>query len=555
MPGNTRFVLMGFLSLSVLLASCAPTTIVPPLKAATSTPAAPSPSAVSPATPILTPTAQADQPRYGGILTKFTSADPPSFDVHQETTLGVMEPLAPAYDGLIQYDRSGKIAGDLAERWEVSSDGLFYTFYLKKSVSWHDGSPFSSADVKYSLDRMKEPPRGVLSVRKEQFDFVDRVDALDSSTIKLVMKQPYVAFLAQLATDGFVIMPKHILETKGHMKNEVLGTGPFRFKNYGSGISIELVKNPDYFMKGLPYLDGITFYIMRDAATRFAAFRTGRVKMTGHWTNLSPSEAATIKAEYPRLSIWRFASLENPRHAINAAKPPFEDVRVRQAVSLAYDRQTAVKVLAEGEAKPGTFLPPGPWSPSPEDIGKLPGYRQPKDADRAEAKKLLADAGYPEGFRMTLLVRAARLDQKVGEFMKDQLATVGISANIEVAEVAVYSSRVREGNFQIGTQKGNFKINDPDEMGRYYLTGAALNYSKWSSERFDDLFAEQSRTLDPARRRAITREMDDILLREVPSLLPFWFEGILATWPEVRNFSAPANLYSSMRLHDVWLAQ
>ncbi|MFH1485407.1 MAG: ABC transporter substrate-binding protein [Chloroflexota bacterium] len=550
----------------LLLVSCTPAaaptaTPKPAAPAPTKAPAAPAakpttPPAAKPAAPSPTPKAAAEQPRYGGILSISFPADPPSFDIHQETTAAALEPLCPAYDTLIQTDlRTWKIVGDLAERWEVSPDGLTYTFYLHKGVKWHDGKPFSSTDVKYSLDRQNDPPKGIRSGRKQQFESVDRIEAPDENTVKIVMKQPYMAFVPQFATDWFVVMPKHILEAKGDMKKDVLGTGPFKFKSYSQGTSIELVKNPDYFVKGLPYLDGITFYIIKDGSTRFSAFRTGRVKMTAHWAPLTPSEAAQIRAEQPNLAIWSYPGLGGPWYNINSSKPPFDDVRVRQAASLAFDRQAAIKVLAEGEAKPGTFLPPGEWGLPEQEILKLPGYRQPKDADRAEAKKLLAEAGHPNGFKMELLVRAVRLDQKAGEFLKDQLATIGITADIQVMETAVYNTHTASGNFQFGVQQVVWRINDPDELSRKFLTGADQNYGKWSSKKFDDLFAEQSRTLDPAKRKGITRELDEILLKEWPAIWPYWGDALLGSWPEVKNFAAPPGLYSSMRNADLWLAK
>ncbi|MBI2908794.1 MAG: ABC transporter substrate-binding protein [Chloroflexi bacterium] len=554
---RVRFLLNGLAILSLLPLSCAPAAAPPPSPQPTTAPlksetplskpaaAAPSPS----------PKPAAEQPRYGGVLAIAASVDPPSFDIHQETSISALEPTVSAYDGLVQYDlRTGEIVGDLAEKWEMSADGLTYTFTLRKDVKFHDGKPFSSEDVRYNLARQKDPPRNIRSARKEQFASVDKIEAPDANTVRIIMKQPYVAFMPQFATDGFVIYPKHVVEAKGDMKTTVLGTGPFKFKSYAPGVSVEFVKNPDYFMKGLPYLDGLTHYIIKDGATRFSAFRTGRVKLTGHFAQLTPSEAAITKAENPTLSIWRYPALQGPWYVFNGSRAPFNDVRVRQAAGMALDRQTAIKVLGEGEAKLGTFLPPGPWGLPEQDILKLPGYRQ-KDVDRAEAKKLLAEAGFPNGFKMTLTVRAVRLDQKAGEFLKDQLASVGIDATIEVAETAVYNQRTASGNFELGVQQVTFRINDPDELSRKFLTGADQNYGKWSSRRFDDLFAEQSRALDPAKRKALTRELDDILLKEWPSIFPYWGDSIIGSWPEVKNFAAPPGFYSSLRNTDLWLAK
>ncbi|MBI2907153.1 MAG: ABC transporter substrate-binding protein [Chloroflexi bacterium] len=543
-------------TVALIVAGCAPAGAPAAITRATPTAAATTLPAPQAAEPAATPKAAAQQQRQGGVLTISVGADPPSFDIHQETTIAALEPLVPAYDGLVQYDHhTGSIIGDLAEKWELSPDGLVYTFSLQKGVKWHDGKPFSSSDVRISLERQKDPPKGMRSGHQQQFRSVDRIETPDENTVKVIMKQPYVSFLAQFATDWFVVFPRHVLEAKGDMKKEVMGTGPYRFKSHSLGVSVELTRSPDYFMKGLPYLDGITYYIVKDAGTRFSAFRTGRIKMTSHWIPLTPSEIATLKSQHPSLLLWESSADTFPRHPMNAVKPPFGDTRVRQAVGLAYDRQTAIKVLADGQARLGTFVPPGEWGRPEADVLKLPGYRQPKDADRAEAKRLLAEAGYPEGFKTTLSVRAKSEDQKAGEFLKDQLATIGIAATLEVMEVAAYTSRVVANDFQIGTQAGKFALSDPDELGRYFLSNAGQGYGKWANKRFDDLFAEQSRTVDIARRKAIVKEMDDVLLQELPSLLPFWSGAVIGTWPEVKNFAAPANLHSCMRLFDIWLTK
>lgn len=556
MRKHKLFALPSSTLILLLLASCSPAASPPAKPAATTaatvaTPATKTVELVSP-TPAREP--PADQPRYGDILTVSVAADPANFDIHQEGSIAVLELLVPAYDSLVQSDlRTGAIVSGLAEKWEMSADGLNYTFSLRKGIKFHDGKPMTSQDAKLSMDRQKDPPKNIRSARQEQFNFVDRIEAPDDSTVRIVMKQVYMAFMAQFATDWFVIYPKHVVEAKGDMKRDVVGTGPFKFKSYASGVSLELTKNPDYFPKGLPYLDGITHYIIKDPATRFSALRTGRVHMSGHNAHLSSAEGALLKAQ--NIAVWKYPALAGPRYPINSVKPPFNDVRLRQAVGLAYDRQTAVKVLYEGDAKIGTFLPPGEWGFSEEEIHKLPGFRQPKDADRAEAKKLLAEAGFPDGFKMTLLVRALRPDMNAGEYMRDQLAAIGITAAIEVQETVVFNAHTRSFNFQIASQMNTWRINDPDELGRKYLTGAAQNYGGWGSKRFDQVFEEQTRTVDTVKRKALTREMDKILMQEYPDLVPLWVDYVLATLPAVKNFGAPPGHYTGMRYADIWLAK
>jgi peptide/nickel transport system substrate-binding protein len=168
-----------------------------------------------------------DTPRAGGVLTMWIGGDPPNFDVHQNSTYLTQHITAPCYNNLVQYDPLDpqRIVPDLAERWEVSPDGRRYTFYLVKGVSFHDGKPFSSADVKVSLDRMRQPPSGVISIRREALAAVDDVQTPDASTVVVLLKQPNPSLPAQLAGGHMSIYPKHVLEAQGDMKKVIVGTG------------------------------------------------------------------------------------------------------------------------------------------------------------------------------------------------------------------------------------------------------------------------------------------------------------------------------------------
>ncbi|MBI2906283.1 MAG: ABC transporter substrate-binding protein [Chloroflexi bacterium] len=541
--------------LGLLLAACAPAAAPQPSPAPKA--AAPQPTqAAKPTAPGATPKPSAAEPRYGGILSVSDAGDPPNYDIYQTSNIVALQPLAPAYNALVHYDllEPTKIIGDLARDWELSPDGKTYTFRLQSGVKWHDGKPFTAEDARFSLELIKDPPRGFVSARKDNMLAVNKIEAPDSTTIKIVMKYPYLSFMAQFATDWFVITPKHVLEAKGDMKKDVVGTGPFKFKSYSPGSSLELVKNPDYFVKGRPYLDGITTYIIKDVATHFAAFRTGRIKLTGRSTGmLTASHAEVVQKDQPDLKLWRYSVMQSPWFHFNTTTAPFNDVRVRRAVALSFDRQAAIKTIAQGMATVSTFLPPGQWSIPAAEVLKLPGYRQPKDQDIADAKKLVADAGHAGGLKVSLLTREDQT--KAAEFARAQVAAIGIDLTVETAERAVLDQRVSTQKYTFAVQSSVYRINDPDELSRKWLSDAAQNYGKWKSERFDKLFVEQSQTLDAAKRKAMVRELDQILLEEWPSILPYWSDSFVGSWPEVRNVGAPGGMYSSLRNQDIWLAK
>src|SRR5499433_3599389 len=221
----------------------------------------------------------ADTPRRGGVLLAVIGADPPSLDPHQESTFANIELVAPLYSTLLQIDpyHYPKIIGDVATDWKIAPDGLTYTFKLRQGIRFHDGSPLTSADVKASYDKIIFPPAGVRSVRKNAYTAVERVEAPDPTTVIFKLKFPSASLLDNLASPWNVIFPKKYLDKDpNYFKTNVVGSGPFKFKNYTRGSTFEGERNPDYFIKDRPYLDGYKFFISPETSVRAAAIRSGR---------------------------------------------------------------------------------------------------------------------------------------------------------------------------------------------------------------------------------------------------------------------------------------
>ncbi len=527
--------------------TAAPTAAGP---AAPAAPAAAAPTSAAPAKPA------AEQPRRGGILKIAVSGDPVSFDIHQEPSILSLEPLAPVYSGLVQHDPNEpeKIVGDLAEKYEISPDGLVYTFTFRPNIKWHDGTPFTAEDARYSFERMRKPPEGVRSIRSPELTFVSKIEAPDLRTLKITLTQPYYSFLEQLATDWFLVMPKHILDAKGHMKTEAVGTGPFKFKSYTKGATLELVRNPDYFKPGLPYLDGITFLMISNAATRVAALRTGQAHLTGRsFANLEASEAEVLKKEAPSIRIQEAPGYASPWFHMNTRRKPLDDARVRRAIWIGFDRQTSINVLADGMATLGTFVPPGSWGIPDQELVKQPGYRQPKKPDVDDAKKLLAEAGFPNGFKSTILCRD--VVARACEFWQAQLEMIGISTTIDVKESGPIAEMQRDGDFDLLVTNNTFRFNDPDDVGRKWVTGAPQNYTGYSNPQVDELMAQQQGTADLAARVKLVRQLDDILMAEAPTINPFWDTKLMGVSVDLRGHATPPGQYSLLRRETLWLAK
>ncbi len=289
----------------------------------------------------------ADTPRRGGILLAAIAAEPPSLDPHQESTFANIQLVAPFYSTLLQFDPFNfpKIIGDVATDWTISKDGKTYTFKIRQGIRFHDGSPLTSADVKASYEKIIAPPPGVVSFRKNTFQSVERIDTPDPTTVVFHCKYPSASLLANFASPWNVIYPKKYLDQDpNYFKTHVIGSGPFRLKSYVHGSSLEGERNPDYFVKDRPYLDGYKFFISTDTSVRASAIRSGRAYI--EFRNLPAPEVEAIKKQLgDKIAVQTTPVSAHWGIWLNTRVKPLNDVRVRRALSLAIDRYTMSRVL------------------------------------------------------------------------------------------------------------------------------------------------------------------------------------------------------------------
>ncbi|MDP2953297.1 MAG: ABC transporter substrate-binding protein, partial [Chloroflexota bacterium] len=341
---------------------------------------------------------------------------------------------------------------------------------------------------------------------------------------------------------------------------DAIGTGPFRFKEHVRGVSVELVKNSEYFRPGLPYLDGIMFYVIGDYGAMNAAFRTKRVHLLrAAIHSIRGPELERLRKEIPEMVVQERVTQGRNFVAPNLGRKPWDDVRVRRALHLALDRQAAMKVIMQGEAFVGGAVMPGPWSIPPEELAKMPGYRQPKDQDIAEAKKLLAEAGYPNGFKTKIMTRAGdKLYEDTAILTRDNMAKIGIEAEVQPVEQAASYQRLFSHDFDVFAGSGTVSIDDPDAFfGEMYLSSSPGNYGQYKSSRLDELFVQQAQALDPQKRKEIVLEMQRIIENDQPVPMLLWRGGTMLFWPEVRNYVASFTnpTFYPTRFENVWLAR
>ncbi|MBI2906135.1 MAG: hypothetical protein HYX92_00620 [Chloroflexi bacterium] len=549
-----------------LLASCAPAAAPTPAPKAAARPpvtqpAAPTAKAAAPAAPAATPKPAGEQPRRGGILRIGQDADPPHLDPHQATSAPSYMLIYPSYGGLTRWDQQNtdKMLSDLAREWSVSEDGKTYTFRLRDDAKWHDGRPVTAQDAKFSLERVKIPPSGVSSRWATLFLKVAEVSAADAQTLKVTLSQAQPAFLTFASQPWLPIAPKHVVDAEGQdiLKRKVVGSSGFKLKTYERGVSYETERFKDYFVKDRPYLDGFKTFIVPDAGSRFAALRTAQLDLISTFPGVTAAQVEEMQKPdlKDKLVAQRGVSEAFWYFAMNNTRKPWNDVRVRQAVSLAWDRRSAIQAIEDGFGEEGGPMPPsGQWAIPRAELLAIPGYRPDKAADIAEAKKLLSEAGYPAGFQTTIMTRQGPTYEKGAVYASDQLARMGIKATLNVLENTSHVNARLKKDYDTDVQAIGVGIDDPDAgISINFVTGGGQNHTAFSDPEVDRLFREQSVTLDQAKRKQTVLELQKRLLERAPLVIQFWRGRALAHQKYLKGYYYSPNLYKNWTLTDAWL--
>src|SRR5881394_58260 len=417
-------------------------------------------------------------PKRGGTLTYLIPADsPPSFDGHREGTFAMVHATAPFYSTLIRINpvnpsSTTDFVCDLCTGMpEPGDSGKTYVFELRNGVKFHDGTPLTAADVKASWDHIISPPEGVLSVRQSFFMMVDSVEAPDPKTVVFRLKFATTVFLPALADPRNFIYKKTILEKnpRWYEKN-IEGSGPFKFASYETGQSINGVRNPDYYHPGLPYLDGFKGIFAEKQATRIDALRSDRAAI--EFRGLPPSARDELKSALgDRLDVqesdWDCGSFVEANHK----RKPFDDVRVRRALTLAIDRWQGIQALskvADVHTVGGIVLPGTPLAATKNELHQIAGFWPDIEQSRAEAKRLLKEAG-SEGLSFELLNRNVDQPYKyVAAFVIDEWSKIGLKVTQKVLPTGPFYEGLRNGQFDV-TVDFNCQgvVNPPADTAKY----------------------------------------------------------------------------------------
>jgi peptide/nickel transport system substrate-binding protein len=505
-----------------------------------------------------------DKPRSGGELLFVVPSEPPSYDAHQEETFGVIHPVAPHYSTLLKvdpFDKTGtKPVGDLAESWTISKEGLVYTFKLRRGVKFHDGNEMTSKDVKASYDRIIFPPPGVKSLRKEAYRSVEVVEAPDPYTVRFRLKYPESSFLLNLASPWNWIYRAEILaKDQSWYGKHINGTGPFVFVEHVKGSHWVGKKNPNYWDKGKPYLDGYRAMFMSSSSAQVAAIRGERAHI--QFRGFSPAERdQLVQALGNKITVqespWDCLNFVSMHHE----KKPFDDKRVRRALSLALDRYEASQKLSKitiVRDVSGVQVPGTPYATPPAELEKLAGYGHDINAARAEAKRLLREAGVPDGFSFTFKNRGIPHPyEPIGIWLVDQWRQIGLNVKMEMVEASAYHPMLKRGDFEVAMDFQCGFIVEPDLDLARFISNSDANYGKHKDKVVDELYEKQARAADPEERKRLVRAFEKRLLdEEVHVLWTVQWHRIIPHSSKVKGWTVTPSHYLNNQLDTVWLSE
>jgi peptide/nickel transport system substrate-binding protein len=500
----------------------------------------------------------AEQPSKGGTIVWAVHEGMPHFDIHVDGTYILAQPVGPLYNSLLTFDlyNNEKIVGDLAESWEIAPDGKQITFALRKGVQFHDGSAFTCADAKYSLEKLADPKRSSPAIVTMMDSVFASATCRDDFTLIMALKQPSPAILTLLADAHTVMMKAGIAEQVDRKDPKFLiGTGPFKYKSYTPGVDFQAERNPNYWKPGVPHIDGYQAVVMSDLTKIFASFRARQLTMTGIGRHLEKPEADILKREFPDAVVALGPRAGWDSFVMHHGKPPFHDPRVRKAVALATDREKMIEIGAEGWGVLGGYIGPHtPYGLPLEELKQYPQFDEDIAKRQAEAKRLLAEAGYAKGVDVELVLRRGPLYERAALSRQDDLKKVGINIKITLVDTAAFRDRQDKGDFQAFTVLSAVSIDDPDLYYGRLVCHAPANFGKYCNPEFDKLFQAQSQTFDLQQRAAITRQMERLLLQEVPDDRGFYWKSAMAYWNRVQQWPPimGTTVYNFGKFEQVW---
>jgi peptide/nickel transport system substrate-binding protein len=481
-------------------------------------------------------------PKRGGVLNVAFASDTKTLDPTFSVNFSERQPLYLIYNTLLALKPDFSIAPELAERWEVADDGRRVVLHLRSGVKFHDGTDFDAAAVKYNLDRrmdpsINSPQRGPL------VEIIDGIDVVDPKTVVLRLKQPSPNLLGMLAQrEGFMVSPAAAEKLGKDLSVRPVGTGPFVLKEWVPGNRLVVERNPTYWEKDKPYLDGVTFRDISTTAVSIQRLLTGEADYT---SALSPIDIRQIEKNkaitLDPSKVGRWYALQ-----WQVDKPPFNNPKLRQAIAHAIDRKRIVEIVMNGRAPLANSPTPNSlWWAAPD----IPGYNY----DPEKAKALLAEAGYPNGLEVALSTPQVALLQQINQLVQEQLKAVGITARLEPVSQSDWYPRVIQFAINFTPMRWSQRPDPDGILSLLFDSKGAGNSTRYSNPEVDALLAKARNLVDPDQRRPLYQKVQQIISDDLPYVPLFFSIEYAAMRSNVGGHEWIAD--EIPRLREVWKAQ
>ncbi|HEU0218212.1 MAG TPA: ABC transporter substrate-binding protein [Stellaceae bacterium] len=502
--------------------------------------------------------------QQGGVLRLFQYDSPASMSIHEEALNSAQNPMMAVFNNLVVFkqdepqNRLDTIVPELATSWSWNPDLTALTFQLRRGVTWHDGVPFTAADVKCTWDLLLGTAADRLRAnpRKAWYRNLESVST-DGDTATFHLKRPQPAFIALLASGYSPVYPCHV--TPQQMRQHPIGTGPFKFVAYQPNEFIKLTRNDQYWREGRPYLDGIEWTIIPNRSTAMLAFIAGKFDVTFPF-GLTVPLMKNIQAEAPQAVCEVAPANQSTNLIVNRDAPPFDNPDIRRALALTLDRKAFIDILADGEGDIGGAMQPPPqgvWGMPADMLSTLPGYDANVGKNRSEARKLMEAAGYGPNNRLAVKVSVRNTPpfRDPAVILIDQLREIYIDGELEVVETANWFPKVYRKDYKLGLNLTGVGVDDPDaQFYENYACGSDRNYTGYCNPEIDKLFDRQSEERDQDKRRRLVWDIDRKLQED--GARPILYHNRFATCrqPQVKGLTIMVNsLFNGWRMEDVWL--
>jgi peptide/nickel transport system substrate-binding protein len=501
----------------------------------------------------------------GGIFKVYHIDSPASMSIHEEATIAAVIPMMGVFNNLVLYDQhvpqnsTASIVPDLATEWSWDPGKTRLTFRLREGIKWHDGKTFTAKDVVCTWDMLsgKSSEKLRLNPRKAWYRNLEEVSVNGDYEVTFHLNRPQPAFLDFLASGLSPVYPCHVPPRE--MRQHPIGTGPFKFGEFKPNESISIAKNPNYWKKDRPFLDGVEYTIIRNLSTANLAFIAGKFDMSFPLYMQAPV-MREVQSQAPQAICELVPQNVSRNLIVNRAAPPFDNADLRHAMALSLDRRAFIDILGEGHGDIGGAMEPPPagrWGLPLEILKTLPGYDPDMPKNRAEARRIMERLGYGPDKPLAIRVSARNIPptRDPAVILIDQLREIYVSGELEPVDTAQWYPKVMRKDYTVGVNVTAGGADEPDQnFYENYACGAEGNYDGYCNPELDRRIERQSMELDPDKRAQLVWEIDRSLQQDGARPIIFYPRGATCLQPSVKGLTIMINSsFNGWRMEDVWL--